>query len=271
MSGWTSRRVELAGATAVYLESGDATAEHTLVLLHAFPVGVHMWEAQRLPAGWRAVAPALPGFDGATDASHESSSIDDYARAVLGVMDHLGIRRAVVGGLSMGGYVTFALWRLAAARCRALVLADTKAGPDTEQARAGRQAMIELVGRDGASAVARELLSKLLGETTRAERPDVTTYATQLIERQTPTGIAGALRRLRDRPDSAPLLKEIDVPVLVLVGDEDVLTPPAESERMRALLPDATLDIVSQAGHLANLERPAAFDAALGAFLTTLR
>jgi 3-oxoadipate enol-lactonase len=270
MSGWTVRRMNLTSGVAAYLESGDANAGRTLVLLHAFPVGMHMWETQRVPAGWRAIAPALPGFDGATDARHDSSSIDDYARSVLELMDHLDVATAVVGGLSIGGYVTFALWRLAASRCQALVLADTKAGADSEQARAGRETMLGLVEREGASAVAREMLSKLLGETTRAERTEVVEYVRQLIERQTPSAIAGALRRLRDRPDATALLPGIAVPTLVLVGKEDTLTPPSESERMHVLLPHATLDVIEQAGHLSNLERPAAFDAALGAFLTTL-
>jgi pimeloyl-ACP methyl ester carboxylesterase len=223
-----------------------------------------------VPAGWRAIAPALPGFDGAADARADSSRIDDYAQSVLALMDHLDIRTAVVGGLSMGGYVTFAVWRLAASRCRALVLADTKSGADTEQGRAGRDAMVKMVEREGAAGVAKEMLPKLLGETTRAGRPEVAQYVGQLIERQTPAAIAGALRRLRDRPDATPLLTDINVPTLVLVGSEDTLTPPAESEKMSALLPHATLDVVAEAGHLANLERPAAFDAALGAFLRTL-
>lgn len=270
MSGWTVQRVKLTSGAAAYLESGDANAARTLVLLHAFPVGMHMWETQHVPAGWRAIAPAMPGFDGAADARHDSSSIDDYARSVLELMDHLGVGTAVVGGLSMGGYVTFAVWRLAASRCQALVLADTKSSADTEQARAGRETMLGTVEREGASGVAKEMLSKLLGETTRAERAEVVDYVRQLIERQAASAIAGALRRLRDRPDATPLLSEIDVPTLVLVGNEDTLTPPSESERMRVLLPHATLDIIAQAGHLSNLERPAAFDAALGAFLTTL-
>jgi pimeloyl-ACP methyl ester carboxylesterase len=270
MSEWSVQRVELTRGTATYLESGDASAEHTLVLLHAFPVGVHMWEAQRIPDGWRAIAPAMPGFDGAADASRESSSIDDYAGSVVDLMDYLGVATAVVGGLSMGGYVSFALWRLAASRCQALVLADTKAGADTEQGRAGRQKALELVEREGVAGLATDMLPKLLGETTRAERPDVVRYVRALIERQTPSAIAGALRRLRDRPDATALLLQIDVPTLVLVGSEDTLTPPSESERMRVMLPQATLDIIEQAGHLSSLERPAAFDAALSAFLTTL-
>ena len=270
MTEWSVKRVEPTKGTATYLESGDANAGHTLVLLHAFPVGMHMWEAQRIPVDWHAIAPAMPGFDGAADADHQSSSIDDYAGAVLELMDHLGVATAVVGGLSMGGYVTFALWRLAASRCRALVLADTKAGADTKQARAGRQKALELVEREGASGLANDMLPKLLGETTRAERPDVVGYVRALIERQTPSAVAGALRRLRDRPDATALLPQIDVPTLVLVGSEDTLTPPSESERMRVVLPHATLDIIEQAGHLSNLERPAAFDAALSAFLTTL-
>src|SRR5687767_11164860 len=127
---WTNRIADLPAGRTPYLETGTHAAPNTLVLIHAFPVGVHMWEAQGAPAAWRFIAPALPGFDGAPEAPAGSTSIDDYARAVLAIMDLLHVPRAVVGGLSMGGYVAFAVWRLAAERCRALVLADTKAAAD---------------------------------------------------------------------------------------------------------------------------------------------
>jgi pimeloyl-ACP methyl ester carboxylesterase len=268
---WTSKAASIDGARVPFLESGDPQSPHVLVLVHAFPVGMRMWESVSIPPGWRAIAPALPGFDGADPAPADSTSIDDYARAVLSVMDHLKIDNAVAGGLSMGGYVSFALWRLARLRWRGLILADTRAGADSEQARAGRQKLLDRVKAQGSEGVAEEMLPKLLGDTTRSGRPRVVDDVRRLVQRQTREGIGAAIVRLRDRPDSTPLLDEIGVPVLVVVGDEDAVTPPPESELMQARLQDARLARIPGAGHLSCMEQPQAFSAAVAGFLTEIR
>ena len=230
-----------------------------------------MWDAQAVPDGWRAIAPALPGFDGTPLPSPDSTSIDDYARSVLDLLDALRVDSFVVGGVSMGGYVTFGVWRLASSRCRGVILADTRAGADGETARAARQQMLDLVRREGPAAVASGMLPKLLGATTRARRPEVGAHVRRLIESQIADGIAAAIVRLRDRPDSTPLLPEMRAPALIVVGEEDELTPPAESENMREAMPQATLVTIPGAGHLPNLEAPDAFTAALTTLLDSLR
>ena len=265
---WTPKASSIDGMRVPYLDGGDPHSPHVIVLVHAFPVGMRMWEPVTVPDGWRAVAPALPGFDGVDPPPAESTSIDDYAHAVLAFMDELRIDNAVLGGVSMGGYVSFALWRRARLRWRGLVLADTRAGADSEQARAGRQKMLELVKAQGSRGVADEMAPKLLGETTRSRQPQLVDHVRRLIERQTGEGIAAAIVRLRDRPDSTPLLDEIPVPALVVVGEEDSVTPPPESELMHARLEDAHLARIPDAGHLSCMESPAAFNAALGRFLT---
>ncbi len=171
----------------------------------------------------------------------------------------------------MGGYVAFALWRLEHLRWRGLVLADTRAGADSEQARAGREKMLQTLQARGTHGVADELLPKLLGNTTRTQRPQLVDHVRRLIERQTNEGISGAVVRLRDRPDSTPLLAEITVPVLVMVGDEDEVTPPSEAEGIQAHLADSRLVRIPQAGHLSCLENPEPFNAALAAFLSSIR
>jgi 3-oxoadipate enol-lactonase len=268
---WTQKALSTAAGKVLYLDGGDPGSAHVIVLVHAFPVGMRMWERVAIPQGWRGIAPALPGFDGVEPLATESQVIDDYARAMLDVMDELRIDNAVAGGVSMGGYVAFALWRLARLRWRGLVLADTRAGADNEQGRAGRNKMLDLVKREGSRGIADEMVPKLLGETTRSSQPDLVADVRRLIERQTSEGIAGAIVRLRDRPDSTPLLREIGVPTLVVVGDEDVVTPPAESEQMAAQLEDARLVHVPGAGHLACMEKPEAFNAALASFLSAIR
>jgi 3-oxoadipate enol-lactonase len=268
---WSARALTVNGAKAPYLETGDSHSPHVLLLVHAFPVGMRMWEPVVVPEGWRAVAPALPGFDGTEPPPRNSTSIDDYARFVLAFMDELRIDSAVVGGLSMGGYVSFALWRLDHLRWRGLVLADTKAGADTEQGRQGREQLLATIASQGTHGVAEAMLPKLLGGTTRAKRPAVVDHVRRLIERQTNEGVSAAVVRLRDRPDSTPLLAEIGVPTLVVVGEEDEVTPAKESEAMQAALPDARLERIAQAGHLSCIENPQAFNAALGSFLSAIR
>jgi pimeloyl-ACP methyl ester carboxylesterase len=265
---WKEKVVSVDGARVPYLEAGDRDSPHVIVLVHAFPVGMRMWEPVTMPNRWRAVAPALPGFDGTDPPPAASTSLDDYAHATLAFMDGLAIDNAVVGGVSMGGYVTLALWRLARLRWRGLVLADTRAGADSEGTRAAREHLLDVVKAQGTKGVAEEMLPKLLGETTRSRRPELVDHLRRLVERQTGEGIAGAIVRLRDRPDSTPLLGDIAVPALVIVGEEDTVTPPSESEDMQARLEDAHLTRIPEAGHLSCMENPSAFNAALSGFLT---
>ncbi len=268
---WTAKAATTSHGRIPYLEGGDPDSAHVLLLVHAFPVGMRMWEPVSIPDGWRAVAPALPGFDGADPAPPASTQIEDYAQTILDFMNHLRLDSAVIGGLSMGGYVAFALWRLARLRWRALVLADTRAAADSEQARTAREKMLQTLDAKGTRGVAEEMLPKLLGQTTRARRPQLVDHVRRLIERQTTEGVRGAIVRLRDRPDSASLLPEVAIPVLLMVGEEDEVTPPGEADYMHAQLEDAQVVRIPEAGHLSCLENPTAFNATLDVFLTQIR
>jgi 3-oxoadipate enol-lactonase len=244
------------------------TDARTLVLLHAFPLGAGMWAPQQSAfPGWRVVTPALPGFDGC-----HANAVSMYAFAthINQELDRLGIGRAVIGGLSLGGYVALGILRQRPERVSALILADTRAGADSDQVRDARLRMLRTLAEHGPSGVFEEMRPKLFGATTHADRPAVVEHAKGLAESQTPTAIDGAIRAMRDRPDSTPLLGAIAVPTLIIVGQEDALTPPAESEGMQAAIPRATLVQLPRAGHLSNLETPDAFNAAVRAFLATL-
>jgi 3-oxoadipate enol-lactonase len=151
------------------------------------------------------------------------------------------------------------------------VLADTRAGADSEQARAARENLLQTLEARGTRGVADEMLPKLLGNTTRMRRPQIVDHVRRLIERQTNAGVRGAIARLRDRPDSTSLLPEISVPVLIMVGEEDEVTPPTEADNMKAQLEDARVVRIPEAGHLACLENPAAFNAGLEVFLSQIR
>lgn len=244
----------------------------TLVLLHAFPLAAEMWRPQLegVPAGWRFVAPDLRGFgQSAPGDALAPPSVDDYARDLVALLDALGVGRAVIGGLSMGGYAAFALLRLAPERVEGLVLADTKPEADSEGARADRDAMLQTLERGGAEAVFERMKPGLFGRTTQATRPAVVEKIRNLVLAQPPSSIAAAIQRLKLRPDATPLLPDIAVPALVMGGAEDQITPPDGIGRMRAAIPGAELAILPGAGHLSNLEAPADFNAALVRFLET--
>ena len=265
------RVTKLDGRRVRWLESGHEGAGHVTVWAHAFPLSAEMWRPQLeavLPS-WRYVAPDLAGFGG-TDDTAGPASIDDFADDLGALADHLGLVRFVLGGLSMGGYTVFGGVRQFSSRLDGVILADTKAGADSPAAREGRQKMLGLVTSDGVSAVADEMLPKLLGGTSQRDDKGLVAHVRTLIESNTARGVSRAIERLRDRPDSAPLLARISVPALVLVGEEDGVTPPAEAHAMAAGLPNATLEVIPRAGHLANLEAPAAFNGAVATWLEKL-
>jgi 3-oxoadipate enol-lactonase len=241
-----------------------------VVLLHAFPLNSTLWRPQieRAPTGWRFVAPDLPGFGASVLPA--ARTMDAMAREVLNVLDEQGIDRAVIGGMSMGGYVTLALYRLAPERFVGMVLADTRATADTDQQKEARRKMIETVREQGPGAVADEMMPKLLGETSHRERTDVASKVREMIEGNSRAAIAGAVEAMMTRPDSRPLLSQISVPTLIVCGEEDVLTPPSDSTALHDGIPDSRLVQIPRAGHLSSIEAPEEFLFALNAFLGEL-
>jgi pimeloyl-ACP methyl ester carboxylesterase len=215
------------------------------------------------------IAPDLAGFGGTTDHTGRPA-IDDFAIDIVQLLDALNLQRVVLGGLSMGGYAAFAVHRITPERVRGLILADTKSTGDTATAREGREAMLRVVDEQGSAGVADEMLPKLLGGTTRRVRPSIEARVRALIEANSAEGLRRAIIRLRDRPDSSPQLPRIGVPILVIVGEEDAVTPIEDARAIIAGAPDARLAILPEAGHLSNLENPASFNAALRPWLAGL-
>jgi pimeloyl-ACP methyl ester carboxylesterase len=261
------RQATVHGRATRYLEAGKG---RPLVLLHAFPLSADMWRSQidHAPDGWRVIAPDLRGFGAGVPDANASLSMHEYAGDVVALLDALGIETAVIGGLSMGGYVTFALFRQAPERFAGVILADTKAQADTLEGQAGRRAMSEVLRAKGVSAVVDGLLPKLVGETTHRERPQVLVDARLLMEANHPDAIDAALHALMTRPDSTPDLGNITCPALVIVGQEDVLTPAADAELLACSIPRAELVVLPRVGHLSNLEAPEGFSSALSRFLS---
>jgi len=241
-----------------------------VLLLHAFPLGLSMWDpqAEALAATHRVVRFDARGFGG--------SQLDDVAPLTTEriaddgayLLDRLWIDEAVVHGCSMGGYAAFAFGRRHPKRLAGLVLQDTRAGADTPEARANRAALATKVLEEGAAAAVGAFLPKLLGQTSHRERPPLVATLTERILATSPRAIANALYGLAARADSRTMLPGISVPTLVLVGEEDVLTPPDEAKAMAAAIPGARLEVIPRAGHLANLENPDAVNAALRSFLS---
>lgn len=270
----TRQYCHIGSRTIAYLDSAPGNAAlRTYVLLHAFPIGANLWEPQMraIPSGWRLITPDLRGFGGSTELDSVSgASMSDYADDVATLLTELRIIRAVIGGASMGGYAALAFLQLAGDQVDALVLANTRAGADSPEARANRRNMLALVDREGPSGVAREMMPKLLGKTTRETNPEIEANVRRLIKQQSTIGVRSAIQRMMNRADSTPLLAKANLPILIITGDEDELIPVEESRSMATAVPGATLVIIPRAGHLANLEQPDAFNNALTTFLTKL-
>jgi pimeloyl-ACP methyl ester carboxylesterase len=240
----------------------------TLVLLHAFPLNAHMWEPQLALAsqGWRVIAPHFRGFDGSPPCLLPAS-MDDYANDVIDLLDALHVRRAVVAGLSMGGYLAFALWRLAPRYVSGLVLADTRPQADDAAGRQQRERMLGLVRDEGPAAVAREMVPRLLSDRAIREQPLVVERVRSWIMASSPSAIAAAIRVLMTRDDSTALLQSITAPTMVIVGEHDALTPPAISRTMQREIPGAELALIPEAGHLSSVEQPGCFNRVVASFL----
>jgi pimeloyl-ACP methyl ester carboxylesterase len=238
-------------------------------LLHAFPLSRRMWREQLGALGGSALCLALdfPGFGASQPARQPVCRMDEMAVHAVALLDHLGIERAVVCGLSMGGYVALALAAGFPQRLSGLVLADTRAGADEPEGRQARLEMARRVEAEGTGWLADALLPGLLGPATRRTRPDLVARLAGWIGEASPAAVAAAQRGMAERPDRRPGLAQIAVPALVVAGEEDALIAPAEAEAMSRAIPGAELRLLAAAGHLASLEQPAAFNRALVAFL----
>jgi pimeloyl-ACP methyl ester carboxylesterase len=253
----------------IQLAYRDEGAGRALLLIHAFPLGGAMWERQitALSSRFRVIAPDLRGF-GASQLGQAPASMDQYADDLAGLLDRLGLERAALVGLSMGGYIAFAFLRRHRERVSALILADTRSQPDTAEGQRAREQNARLAEEQGPRAIADQMLPKLLSpnapEQLRAE-------ARRMIEANDRAGIAAALRAMAMRPDSTPLLPTIAVPTLVIAGSEDRLTPPSDAQALHEAISGSRLVELPGAGHLSNLEAPEEFNRAVEEFLAPRR
>jgi pimeloyl-ACP methyl ester carboxylesterase len=255
---------------SVQLYTRSAGTGLPVVLLHAFPLSSAMWLAQRegLARVCRVITPDLRGFGGSR-LGDDDPSLDLMADDVARLLDEEGIDRAVVGGLSMGGYVTMAFCRRHADRVLGVILADTKASPDPPPARENRERIAQAVLTDGSEVLVSEVLPALIGPTTKERRAMVFGRVKGLVQSAPPGAVAWAQRAMAARPDSFGTLSALKVPLLIVVGEEDELASPADAEAMARAVPEGRLEVIPKAGHLSAVEQPEAFNAAVVEFLRT--
>jgi 3-oxoadipate enol-lactonase len=248
-----------------YDDVGEGPA---VVLVHGYPFNRSMWTEQiaALKSHYRVLAIDLRGH-GETAVTPGTSAMEDMAYDIANLLDHLEVSRAVIVGLSMGGYVALAFTRLFSLRVRGLVLADTRAQADTEEGKQTRMTQVEKILREGMEGIADAMLPKLLTAETVAKRPDIVRRVRDMMVQTPPEGAAAALRGMAQRRDQRPFLPNILPPTLILVGREDAITPVADSEYMHQEISGSRLEIIDGAGHVSNMERPTQFNDALLKFL----
>lgn len=238
-----------------------------ILFIHGFPLDRTMWRrlVGYLPGRLR-IAPDLRGV-GLSDMPRDGYTMGAYADDLAALLLALDVERAVVCGLSMGGYVAFELLRRHPERISGLILANTRAEPDTAEGKRQRAELIALVEREGAGALAQRMLPRLLAARSLDALPEVVAHVRSMIADNPSVGLVGALSAMMERSDSTPLLGDIRVPTLVISGEEDQLLPLAHGEALAAAIPGARRTVIPEAGHLAPVERPAAVARAIAEFL----
>ena len=246
----------------------DAGLGQPVVLLHGYPFNRSLWNEQvgALSNSYRVITPDLRGF-GESDASPGPATMNRMAQDVAALLVHLEISRAVIGGLSMGGYVALAFYKEFPSRVRSLILADTRAPADTEEGKQTRHQQAEKALAEGMAGIADSMLPKLLTPETVSKRPDLVKRVRDMMLKTKPEGAAGALLGMAEREDQTALLSQISCPTLILVGREDPITPVADSEKMHREIAGSRLVVIENAAHVSNLERTDHFNKELMRFL----
>jgi 3-oxoadipate enol-lactonase len=258
------------GVRLAYQANGEVSGP-ALLLVHGFPLDSGMWEAQLegLADGAYIIAPDLSGH-GRSDVPPGPYSMDQHADDLAALLDYLGIPKAIVAGLSMGGYVTMAFWRRHPERVAALALLDTRASADTPEAGAGRSATIERVRERGVVVLEEEMMPRLLSTENQANE-ELAGRVREIVLRQPAEGMMNALAAMRDREDSTATLATMNVPTIVVGGERDVITPPEVIVTMAKEIPDGRAVLIVNAGHMSPMENPGEVNMALRELVSIAR
>jgi len=260
-----------ADETTSFEHVSDQGHGSVVVMLHALMLNHSMFEAQAAAiarAGYRVITPSYAGH-GRSNRIESRPTVEAMANQVFALLDQLGVKEKVVlGGLSMGGYVTFAAWERYRPRIRSIMLMNTRAVPDTAEEAANRHRACDLIRQAGSvGPLAATMLPRLLGKTTVGNKPEVWRKVAGILDSTDVGAACDALQALAARPDRRPMLGGMDVPSLVLVGDEDLVSPAAEMREMASAMPRASLEVIAGAGHLSTLEAPDEVNRAILKFL----
>ncbi len=260
------KRTQLNGVDIAYEDIGTGPV---VLLLHGFPLNGRMWSPiiAALSDAYRLIIPDLRGM-GESEATSTSAAMSDYADDAAALLDHLGIREpVVVAGLSIGGYIVFEFHRRHASRVRALGLIDTRSEGDSPEAAKGRAEQAKRVLAEGSHVVADAMKEKIFGPQVD---PSLKEAWHGIMASTPPKGVAAALEALRNRTDFTPTLGQINLPTLIVVGEQDAITPPAGARAMHAAIRGSVLEVIPSAGHVPPLEQPAAFGRVMRQFLAGL-
>jgi pimeloyl-ACP methyl ester carboxylesterase len=259
--------IAIADLSFHYQESGLGTP---VLLVHGHPFDCTSWTPQLIASfpGYRRIAPDLRNF-GRTISPNPPADFSTYARDLIAFADALDLDEFYAAGLSMGGQVALEIAAAAPDRLLGLILCDTFAQVDAPAKKAGRYALADRLDTEGLADYAVEVLPKMMCPKTIAERPEVAAQLVRMMQRAPAQGASAALRTRAERQDYLPLLPTLDLPTLIIVGRHDEFTPVADAELMQRNIRNSTLVVIEDAGHLTNLEQPAAFNRALAAFLGT--
>ena len=254
----------------IVFEEGGLAEGVPVVFIHSFPSNRTMWEPQRevLQKTCRFISYDVRGF-GESEVGDGRYTLELFVDDLMGLLDHLKIRKAVLCGLSMGGYIALRAAERHPERLSGLVLCDTKSGADSDEAKLKRTATLRAIKKNGVAPFADAFVKTVLTENTLQTKPKVVESLLRSILGNSSTGICGALLAMAARTDTTAALSTIHVPTLVLVGAEDKLTPPSAAQALQKVIPHATLHVIPQAAHMSNLENPSVFNEKLLLFLST--
>jgi pimeloyl-ACP methyl ester carboxylesterase len=242
-----------------------------VLLLHPFPANHELWmpSAQALTSRYQLILPDLRGH-GDSETGEGTVTMQKHSTDIVRVLDDAGVGRVPMAGISIGGYALFEVWRQSRDRVSALALFNTKAPADNPEARAGRLKSASDVIELGTEPFFEGMVPKLIGKTTRETRPDLVAGAMRMMRKMSPEDVAAVQRGMAERPDSMATLKTINVPTLVVTGDEDILTGVSEAEAMRQNIPGSQMKVISRGGHYSVWEQPEEAGRILRQFLDTI-
>jgi 3-oxoadipate enol-lactonase len=250
-----------------YLDQGPKEAS-AIVLIHAFPLNLTMWDLQVPPLleKHRVITYDIRGH-GESEVGYGQYTIELFVDDLIDLLDHLKIEKSILCGLSMGGYIALRALERHPERFNALVLCDTLSEADSNEAKIKRSAALKLIKEKGVPFYAEEFVKAAIAPDTFQTNPGVVQTVKEMIQKNSPLGIGGALLALASRTDTTDSLKKIKIPTLILVGEKDQITPPAAALALKEKIPNAQMHVIPQAGHLSHLENPSEFNRRLAAFL----